>query len=393
MQSLVDLFAARGFTKFDDNLRSYFTELGLKVNFDETLFLLWCSAERAQELEDQGHTWARACNGLIFEKATLHLVCGTQYHMYKTTPEDIVETFKDYTTEKLQDGTFLRLYHYGGTWQMATCRQINGGEANWSTPRTFGTLFAECAGIPDPDELDTNVQYYYVMCHPENRLVTMRPTPVAFLVGKSNPTAPDPEDTISPVSVDNAKFANFSELDDWFKMHANNCHHERGYVFVSKKTNEKLCFEFPEFAFLRDTIRGNNARMDYRYLELLCEDAQNNTRNVDVLRLHWPEWSDVFTMIDASLKWTATEISQEYYNTYTRPRMEARQSGQRPVYEKETGSRYQQTTRQLDAEYHNKKIERVTPETTLNHMLTRLKPGVLAWLLFWDLRNVETQTE
>ena len=387
LQNLLDLFADRGFTCFDETFRSYFTNLDMKVNFNENLFLIWCSADRAQELESQGNRWARACNGVIFEKTTLRPVCETQEHMYKTTRDEMTENFKDYYTELMLDGTFIRLYYHDG-WQMATCRQINGGEANWSSPKTFSSLFEECAGIPDPETLEKTIQYYYVMCHPENRLVSVYNIPSVYLVGKSA-QAEDPEGSIVPLSVDNNVFEDYNALETWFADKFP-CFLPRGFVFRSKKTGEKRCFEFPVFSNLRDNVRGNNARMDYRYLELLCEDAQNKTKNADVLRKHWHEYTSMFDSIDKSLTHTATQVSYEYYTTYTRPRMESRQNGKRPTYNKNEKSRYCQTIGQLDAEYYNKKIRRVDPQNTLQHMLTRLKPGVLSWMMFWDLRNSNT---
>lgn len=371
LQTLTDLFAKNGFTKFDENLRQYFTELGVKVNFNEELFLLWCSSDQAQDLEGKGHMWARACNGPIFEKETLRLVCGTQNHMYKTTPEILGEDVNNYTTEMLLDGTFIRLYYYRDEWRIATCRQIDGSTANWTSPRTFGTLFSECQGTTDIEELSTDVQYYYVMCHVENRLVSVHPVPTAFLVGMSDTTASLPSGCITSPQVGTEGV----------------CHFPRGIVYISKTDGEKLCYEYPEFTFLRDTIRGNNARMDYRYLELLCEDSCNGTQHTVVLRQNWPEWTQVFMNIDTQLQTTAKTISYEYYTTYTRPRMLSRQTGERPKYNVNEKSRYRQTLKQLDAEYYNKKIERVDPTTTLQHMLTRLKPGVLSWLMFWDTRE------
>lgn len=391
------LFNNNGFTTYTEDLRAYFETRGVKVIFNDHLFLLWCSADavetaaedaaanasedRAAEVE-----WMRLCNGPIFARSDLRLVCGTQPHMRPSTVMVTPENFKNFHSESMYDGTFLRLYNYDGHWFMATCRMLDAEEARWSSVKSFGELFRECYGVPDPSDLDPACQYYYVMCHPENRLVSTYSTPVVYLVGQSNSETSAPEMAMAPLRMDTDNFDSLQSVFLWF-MNNSACQHPRGVVFVCKTTGEKLCYEFPEFTYYRDTLRGNNPRLDYRYLELLCHDYQNGTTLVQEFRRLYPEWDALFFSIDHQLQQVCKNISFEYYKTYIVPRMTPRTPGVQRVYNIDKTSRFAKTLMQLDAAFHQKNIQRVDPTTVYQHLLSRLKPNNLSWLMYWDRRE------
>lgn len=374
LQNLVNSF--ENFDKLKEFMKTY----GVDVVEEDNLYLLWCSAENSEKYENYGDTpetfnWMRECNGTIFEKDTNKLICRVQEHMYKR-PLDYFNS-KDFTFERLIDGTYLRVFYYKFTWVISTCRRIYANKNNWNSKETYSELLSECAGF-NWTKLDPENQYHYIMCHPNSRLVSRHKMPVAYLV---HTTGMPPEESIFPETLEwpaDLDCMQFSErISNEFKEIV-----PRGFLARHNETGRVYCYEFPIFVILRDVIRNNCPNIYQRFIELL---KLNNHQYLDLLYQIWNEYADDFNVIQQRLQMLASTIMTEYYWIYVVPRMNRKYAGTEELFVKYlVNPGHRQTLRQLDAIFRKKKnpnITKITPQVIYKHLLEKVPPHILLNLL------------
>lgn len=126
--------------------------------------------------------------GTIIDMDTKQVVCRSypftpeivtnDKNLEKTLPEDLSQV----SMYSACEGTILRLFWSGKTWQLSTHRKIDAYNSYWVGP-TFGELFRQ---LQEDNfayrDLDTNYCYIFLMSHNENRLIYNIPEPQLMLI-------------------------------------------------------------------------------------------------------------------------------------------------------------------------------------------------------------------
>ena len=173
-----------------ENFISKLKDKNLTIKEDDNLFLV--SYPNNNEEVYMSDPIVNSCKGVIFQKSPLKIVC---YTFSKTQECDMNDTsiiesldLKSLRVEELIDGSFMKLYCVDGEWKVSTNRCINSKNANWNNYKTFYDMWEE-ARIEcniDYNNLDVNSVYGFVLCHPQNRIVTNYQSPHLVYISRFN---------------------------------------------------------------------------------------------------------------------------------------------------------------------------------------------------------------
>jgi len=195
-------------------------------------------------------------------------------------PEDTPIT--DYTIEPFVDGVMICGFYdeYNKEWRFHTRSTLDANCRFFSQTKSFITLFKEAISVslkPKKDSwkafLDTlnpEIQYTWVLQHPENRVVVSIPSPTIVCVQKQRYaggelTAALGEKTqfdVKPVTLPNWDDLRVRLLLDNAKFK----HNTQGYV-VKRGVNKRWKIRTSSYNQVRK-MRGNSARRDFLWLSL-----------------------------------------------------------------------------------------------------------------------------
>jgi hypothetical protein len=294
-------------------------EKDLIIKEDDNLFLVSYPNNNEEGVSDP---LVNSCKGVIFQKSPLKIVC---YTFSKTQDCDINDEttlqsldFKSFRTEELIDGSFMKLYYVDGNWNVSTNRCINPKKANWNNYKTFYDMWEEARieSNIDYNTLDTSCVYGFVLCHPQNRIVSKYQSPHLVYISKFNMkekhelpinvtdlTEPneqnetnetnEPQDILKHNIISKQfEFNSLAEMVDSIKEMPFWC---RGISIISKERNDqgeydRYIIENPEWIKIKN-IRGEKRSMIERYIELSRTDIET----FNLFNKYFPEfsWIDV----------------------------------------------------------------------------------------------------
>lgn len=119
------------------------------------------------------------------------------------------------------EGTVFRVWWYEKKWFLSTPRKIDARNSKWAGP-VFGEMFKDIMTDEEIDTvLDRNVCYTFLMCHPDNRLITSYKEACLYHVGVYNPltqsfhSSGDEEFKRSIVEHKNIKYPEEMKVESW----------------------------------------------------------------------------------------------------------------------------------------------------------------------------------
>lgn len=264
--------------------------LGLKVSHKGDLYMLSFDTERC----NLDNPIVREANGVIFEKETntpVHLSFEkcydgiTGYSSEENKDLFPKEKLDNYTIEKFEEGSLIKLYFYKGEWKVSTSRHIDASRNFWTSKKSFFQLFNESVNNPDfYDTLDTGYCYTYILQHPENRLTYKIDTPRAILVNKVNLSTLKEERTPNSLGI---------SIDEALSTNEN-------YIVYQGCTRIKLlCSKFEEMK----KHRGEFPDIALSYAASLFSEKYYEL---------FPEYSERFEKMNQLVKTTARDIHNIY---------------------------------------------------------------------------------
>jgi hypothetical protein len=276
--------------------------------------------------------YIKACRGLVYDGDTLLLKAYSYTPEYVHTDEKLASII-DVKTSRFFDsheGAVIRVF-YHKKWYVSTHRRLNAFKSKWSSATSFGDMFKNAlelyaesdatftnrlADKAEPSEsdtvlhrflstLDTKNQYMFLVRNSsDNRIVCTAPkNPTIYHIGTFIDGKLNLDDS---VGIQTPTEYTFNSVDEAL----NNVHNidiasTQGLcVFGSDGTQYKIVNE--EYAYYY-SIRGNEASIKFRYLQLRLDKAK-----VKDLRELYPEWEQMFDRYEDALYDIALFIKNSY---------------------------------------------------------------------------------
>lgn len=164
------------FSSFEELKQDLQSEkFGLRVKEDKnhpSLYLVTYNKDKSNMESDV----VKDCRGIILEKETNKVVCLT-FKKSENTINKFTTSWEDVTVQKAVDGTQIKLYNYNGQWIVGTTRCINAIRAKFYGKKSFYEMFLEASKTLNYSKLNPRYCYSFVLCHPENIIVTKYESP------------------------------------------------------------------------------------------------------------------------------------------------------------------------------------------------------------------------
>ena len=329
-----------------ENFISKLKDKNLTIKEDDNLFLV--SYPNNNEEVDMSDPIVNSCKGVIFQKSPLKIVC---YTFSKTQECDMNDTsiiesldlksldLKSFRFEELIDGSFMKLYCVDGEWKVSTNRCINSKNANWNNYKTFYDMWEEARTECNIDynTLDVNSVYGFVLCHPQNRIVSNYQSPHLVYISrfnmkekcempvsatdltneeKTNHATQVPQTNILKHNITSRQF-NFDSITEMLDAIKEMPFWCRGVSIISKELNdqgeyERFMIENPEWIRIKN-IRGEKRSMIERYIELSRTDMDT----FNLFNKYFPEFSWVDVKMEQLAQMTLWLYDSFYINKTT----------------------------------------------------------------------------
>lgn len=301
-----------------DSLKKICTEKGLIVkDWKERLLITYPKCDTngngtggTQGTLDFNDPFVRECRGIILTKDPLEIVCYSMDKLYQSdefSEEELEQFFDDanWVVEELLDGSLLKLYWYNDQWTIATNRCIEAKKARWANYRSFYDLFQESKGELDLSRLNKRCSYSFVLCHPENRIVTNHQKAKIVHVATRD------LETLEEINEDVGVEKPLQLKMDWDTLQERlqtNPFYIPGYV-LKTKDNRRIVMKCENYKKVKK-LKGNSQDLTYRYLQL---QRENETQFKEFLS-YFPE----FVWIDTQLETLAREVHQTYMEFFVK---------------------------------------------------------------------------
>lgn len=294
-------------TSFDE-IKSHLSESSeIKLRDNDKYYLVYFPDP------DPSNKLQRETQGVILEKDTNRIVCQCAPMLYQF-PDKLPENCEwnsETTVAMCQDGSVIRVWKSEEKWHVSTSRCIDAYESSWSSRKSFGTLFDEAVQAIGMNfsELDPDYTYFFILCHPDNQIVTWYRTKfLMWLYRIHNQTGEinceSKPDSVLPQVDQTSEFSNFAEV----KAAADKLPHDKpGYIV---RINSRVRVKVENVNYTKAvTLRGNCKKLAYRYLELLQAKSTKELKEFESMfpNVNW---------VPASLNQLLLNLHQQYLNYY-----------------------------------------------------------------------------
>lgn len=240
----------------------------------------------------------RSCRGVIVQQEPLKVLAYTFSKPYSQTSFDNTN-WSNFIVEELIDGSFIKLFYYEGTWNVSTHRCINSKKAMFNSYKSFFDMWVEAkdnSGL-NYDDLNQNYTYSFVLCHPENRIVSNYTTSYIVHIGTFDVLDSKEVDVTIP-NIRKPKQFDFSDCGELIEKLSLVGHETRGFMLKSKQLNDngeydRYVFESENYKKVKD-IRGDNRSMIYRYIYL----SRTDPILFQDFKTYFPEFSWIDTQFE-----------------------------------------------------------------------------------------------
>lgn len=273
------------------------------------------------------------------------------------------------TVETCEDATVLRLWWnpHSHEWSVSTTRCIDANTAFWSSQKSFAQLMYETLyealatnGSFAFEKLSKDYTYTLGLQHPENLQVIPVAEPRLIHLGTRN-TATGEEVNVD-IGLQKPQTHSCETIGHLKVALLGLTPCQRGYIVKTANGNR---YKFDSMVFTEMAkARGNTPNILTRYYQLISD---YNTKNL--LRTFYPMCQWFFDQIEQAVWYLAKIIQNDYYQIYIRHN-ETHQCNKL----------YQQTLKQLHAQYLNGVSQGFKQPTTQNvvyEKLTKLPVSVL----------------
>jgi hypothetical protein len=237
--------------------------------------------------------------------------------------------------EEFIDGTMINVFwsEVANEWVVSTKSNIGANSHFFVFPmstaaksehtKTFYDMFTEALCGFDLNVLDKSLSYSFVLQHPMNRIVSPVTRPTLYIVGIYRLNG----DQVIPVDVQSYpgfqygspirkpqryEASSYEELEQRFagkNPQAPTPYNVMGIVIKHQASGQRTKFRNPAYEYVK-ALRGNNPRLDYRYLEL----RQSN--RVKEFLLYYPECAPSFSEYRNKIHTFTNHLYKNYVDCY-----------------------------------------------------------------------------
>jgi len=223
---------------------------------------------------------------------------STEYHVNSIN----LSNWNELRVEELVDGTLVRLYYYDSKWYTSTKKVIDASNSYWHSSKSFHDLFVESSSNLDYSKLNKDHCYYFIMKHPENRIVTEYKEKSIVHVGTRNlVTLQELEENIGVPKPRRCNFLNFDELIS----KAKNLHFYIPGYMISDKDFNRVKVQGTNYLNIKE-LKGNVPNMEIRCLQLRKQNQLSD------FLIYYPEYSEKFKHVEVKILKQANSLLQKY---------------------------------------------------------------------------------
>lgn len=319
MTSIQSLILQQDFTY--DLLKKIIAEKGLTLKeWNDRIIITYPNVNRlvsSSTKVNYNDPFVRQCKGIILQKSPseFKIVCYSMDKLLQSTDlkEDELKMLfdeADWQVEELIDGSLVKVYWYNDQWNVATNRCVEAQKARYSNYRTFSDYFQDAATTTttkplDYSKLNKHCTYSFVLCHPENRIITNHQVPKLVHVATRN------LDTFEEVEEDIGIEKPLVMKMDWEMLQERlqtNPYYIPGYV-LKTKDNRRIVFRGVNYNYVRE-LKGNGQNITHRYLQL---QRENETKFQEFVN-YFPECK----WIDGQMENLAREAHTTYIDFFVK---------------------------------------------------------------------------
>jgi hypothetical protein len=313
------------------------------------------------------------CRGVILEKDTNNIVCYTfdrsvDFINDLTYLNDKFPFNNKTVVQESIDGTQIKLFYYGDKWCVATTRTIDAYSTRFSSRRTFGEMFDEALALSNLklETLNKRKCYSFVLCHPDNRIITKyeKPELVHVFTRDLDTLEVDLSFDIGVRKPQTLEYQGYEKiLEDANKLE----YYKEGFVLHSGDEQNKM-MKIKSKNYLKCCrMRGNNNNILFHYLELRY-NAINNGNDIENFLKYFNEYREVFKLFEENIRAMVKYIHVEYICRFVN----------KTIQTNDISWYYRPIIYSLHTNYYNTK--KVTSYNEVLNMINHLHPAQLCFL-------------
>ena len=328
-KSIKDYLDKKGLQKFEDiKLHLENSKIGLSVKDEHDLYIISYYDGKSNFDEEI----VQKCRGVILEKETNKVVCYTFDRSidfindltYLNTKFPFSE---DVIVQESIDGTQIKLFYHNGKWRRATTRSIDASKTRFSSRKTFDEMFEEALRNTDLnlDTLDQTKCYAFVLCHPDNRIITRydKPEIIHVLTRDLNTMEIDLSYEIGVRKPESYTFKNYEELlSESSKLN----YDKEGFILHSSNGRMMKIKGKKYLSYVK--MRGNTNNILFHYLELRYKDnksEEETSENIEGFLKYFNEYREIFKLFEENLRSLAKYIHVEYICRFVTKKIDSKQ--------------------------------------------------------------------
>ena len=272
------------------------------------------------------------CRGVILEKETNKIICYTfdrsiDFINDMTYLNAKFPFSEDIIVQESIDGTQIKLFYYDGQWRRATTRSIDASKNRFSSRKTFDEMFEEAIHNTELnlDTLDKTKCYSFVLCHPDNRIITRYEKPEIIHVLTRDLTTMEIDLTFD-IGVRKPQAYNFSSYDELLEESAKLNYDKEGFILHSSDGKMMKIKGKKYLSYVK--MRGNTNNILFHYLELRHSDnksKEETSENVEGFLKHFNEYREIFKLFEDNLRSLAKYIHVEYICRFVNKSIDSKQ--------------------------------------------------------------------
>lgn len=254
----------------------------------------------------------RECRGLVLKKKDFSVIRYPfqRFLNFDETGRDPFDFNNPVFYQDKLDGSLIILHYLNGKWIAGTRGKLVSNATisgyNITFPELFFSIFTKI------DQLDPNIQYFFELCAPQNRVVVFHPVPFVGLIGARKIDTweelhPNELDVLAEkLSVRRPNYYDFSTIKECIEYTKNLPSSQEG--FVIQQWNDKLnrfCRSKIK-SELYITLHNLTSARSLNNLVRLVIDNQRGVLN------DFPEYLDSYDLIDRTLSSYALEVEKVF---------------------------------------------------------------------------------
>jgi hypothetical protein len=285
-----------------DAIRQAIEGLGLTVKYDESYkrFIV----KYPENLKFSSNPVIRKSRGVVIDPVRQLVVCPSLEGAVSLDEFKKNVQWSDVVIEQCVDGTMFNVYYDNDEWRLATKYHLHPESNYYRSPKSFFQLFEDAVDFKKlTNALDKECSYVFLLCHPENRNVTLYNKPLLYHIETSHVNTQ--ERIFTRINVDGIaintcgvlQYCNrpiqlkeaISSYDD-ISSYIDTLHwSQRGVMLFSKDRAYRCCVLNPRYETVRSYVSGHSS---YEFICMKKIKGEIDDTTWTSMTDYYPEFED-----------------------------------------------------------------------------------------------------